>query len=88
MKEVRNELGKGGRIVLPLGKKEMQTLEEQRHMGEELRQSEERQVQDFGYSQETGPKASCKNSRKGELSLLYRELLEVKSFPSKFISDY
>lgn len=41
MREVRNEPGKGGRIVLPLGRKEVQTVEEQKRMGEGLRESEE-----------------------------------------------
>lgn len=60
MREVRNEPGKGGRIILPLGRKEMQTVEDHRRMGEGLRESEEGQEQDFGYSQETGSGASCK----------------------------
>lgn len=57
---MRHQPGKGGRIVLLLGKKEMQTVEEQRHREEEVRESEKGQGQDLQYSQETGPRFSCK----------------------------
>lgn len=60
VREVRHQPGKGGRIVLLLGKKEMQTIEEQRHREEEVRESEKGQGQDLRYSQETGPRFSCK----------------------------
>lgn len=41
MRKVRNEPEKGGRLALPLGRKERQTVEKQRHIGEELRERQD-----------------------------------------------
>lgn len=57
-----SEPGKGGRIVLPLGRKETQIIEEQRHVGEELREGEEGP---FPWKQDPG--LIAKNGREGEM---------------------
>ena len=67
MRKVRNEPGKEGRIVFPLGRKEMQTVEEERHIGEGLREGEEGQGQDFGYSRKQDPGLPANNGREGEM---------------------
>lgn len=59
-----SEPGKGGRIVLPLGRKETQIIEEQRYVGEELREGEEGQ-EPFPWKQ--GPGLIAKNDREGEM---------------------